>query len=110
MVVEDIVRYVDQVKPSPFNEYVQIGWIEELESLIDTEIFDGDGCIGGLSLNDELSIDKPHCRMYSLYIFMMIDLLMENYDAYRASREEFDRAYELYAKWHLRRRGRAARR
>ena len=48
------------------------------------------------------SVPMPYVRLYSYYLFAMIDFLTSDYDRYKISSEMFEKTIEAYAKWYMR--------
>lgn len=104
MTFKQIIDYVDLVRPNPFDDDTKLKWLSEAEGIVRSEVLcrSAKDIPQSVSLTGEPSAPMPYTRLYSYYLFSMIDFLMSDYDSYKISSEMFERAVEVYAKWHLR--------
>lgn len=104
MTFNQIIQYVDSVRPNPFTESVKLSWLCEAEALVRGEIMgQGADSIPESVLGTDIpSAHATYIRLYSYYVFSMIDFLMSEYDRYKMSSELFEKAFNDYAKWYMR--------
>ncbi len=104
MTFENIIDFVDTVRPNPFDEGTKLWWLCEAEGLVRTEI------LGELPESIPETVTKaqspsatgPYIRLYSYYLIAMIDLFMSDYESYKISSEIFEKTVEAFGKWYIR--------
>lgn len=105
MTFNQIINYADSVKPNPFDESTKLSWLCEAEGLVRSEIMrqSAENIPETVLATGTPSAHAPYARLYSYYLFSMIDFLMADYDSYKISSEMFEKALESYGKWYVRR-------
>lgn len=104
MTFKQIIDYVDLVHPNVFDNQTKLLWLCEAEGIVRSEIFcdDASEFPESVSLTDIPSAPMPYARLYTYYLFAMIDFLLSDYDRYKISSEMFESAVASYAKWYIR--------
>lgn len=104
MTFGQILNYVDGVRPNPFDSNTKLSWLGEADCLVRAEIHgeDTEGLSAPVSVTDIPAAPVPYLRLYSFYVFAMMDFLCSDYDRYKISSGMFEDAMELYAKHYLR--------
>lgn len=104
MTFKQIIDYVDTVRPNPYDDDTKLTWLCEAEGIVRSEVLSQgmEYIPQSLDGEDEPSAPMPYVRLYSYYIFSMMDFLTSDYDSYKISSEMFEKAIEIYAKWHIR--------
>lgn len=100
MTVKEIIEYTDKVRPNGFDLDTKLFWIDQVEGIIQSEIFriplesikrvKGEG--------DTLSVPHPYAQIYSLYIISMIELFLGDAAKYEVSAKAYNLALKSYAK------------
>ena len=104
MTYNQIINYVDLVYPNSFDQNTKLMWLCEADGLVRAEVH-GEPPASlpeKVTILDSPSVPVPHVRLYSYYLFAMIDFLLSDYDRYKISSEMFEKAMEIYAKWYIR--------
>ena len=104
MTFKQIIDYVDLVHPNAFDSDVKLLWLCEAEGIIKSEVLGADvsSFPEKVSLEDIPTVPMPYARLYSYYLFAMMDFLLADYDRYKISSEMFENAVASYAKWYIR--------
>ncbi len=105
MTFKQIIDYVDLVHPNAFDTGTKLRWLCEAEGIVKSEIFGARVSDFPESISEEESpsAPMPYARLYTYYLFAMMDFLTSDYDRYRISSEMFESAVTSYAKWYIRR-------
>ena len=104
MTFKQIIDYVDLVHPNAFDVDTKLRWLCEAEGIVISEIFGAkvSDFPKSLSAEQSVSVPMPYARLYSYYLFAMMDFLTSDYDRYRISSEMFESSVASYAKWYIR--------
>lgn len=104
MTYKQIIDYVDLVHPNSFDLNTKLLWLCEADGLIRAEVHGESPATlpETVTILNSPSVPSPHARLYSYYLFAMIDFLLSDYDRYKISSEMFERAFDVYAKWYVR--------
>ena len=100
--VGEVLETVDALVENSVPDSVKIGWINELELKVQSEIFRSSDVRMVKSEGDVLSVPRAFARAYSLYLKAMIELYRGDEKAYDVADKEFKSAYTDYAKYFLR--------
>ena len=105
--LNDVLSYVDEIRPNAFTDEHKLKWLNELEGTIqqlvlrrkpeETVLYQlpGDGVT-------ELLAPFPHDKVYWMYLCAMLDFANGEYSKYQNSMAMFNAAYGEYEKWHMR--------
>lgn len=100
-----VISVVDDIKPNAFNNEVKTAWINEVEGLVQTEVF-------LLSISsvttydyaeDEdtvLLVQSPHDKIYWTYLCAMIDFANGEYNKYTNTMQLFNTYFSEYMRWY----------
>ena len=106
MTKNEVLNFVQSVKPHEFEQAVMLRWLDELEKKIELEIHDKllqkEGFLCGAS--DKLSVPSPYDKIYWTYLVSMIELVQGTPQTYEFANGVFKEAYSEYVR-HLQRRG-----
>ncbi len=107
MTVRNLLRKVDDIKPNDFSVETKIGWLNEVEGMVQTEVlllateeiieYDAE-----TDLDNELLVRSPHNKLYEPYICARIDFANGEYGKYQNSMQMFNSFWEEYVCWFAR--------
>lgn len=104
MTMNQVIEYVDGVKPNAYGEDDKYRWINTLEGLIAREVH-GDNA-PSYNLPDDadvpLMVPSPYDELYSLYVMAMIDFHNREYNEYNNTILMFQERLEQYKVWYIR--------
>ena len=105
--VNDVITYVNDIKPNAFTEETLTEWLSECEGSIQTEILciaSGDVVTYNYADNKdtELIVKPPHDKLYGFYLLAMIDFAHGEYKKYENTMQLFNAALSEFAKWFVR--------
>ena len=105
--VNDVITYVNDIKPNAFTEETLTEWLSECEGSIQTEILciaSGDVVTYSYADNKdtELIVKPPHDKLYGFYLIAMIDFAHGEYKKYENTMQLFNAALSEFAKWFVR--------
>ena len=105
--VNDVITYVNDIKPNAFTEETLTEWLSECEGSIQTEILciaSGDVVTYSYADNKdtELIVKPPHDKLYGFYLLAMIDFAHGEYKKYENTMQLFNAALSEFAKWFVR--------
>ena len=105
--VNDVIKYVNDIKPNAFTEETLTEWLSECEGSIQTEILciaSGDVVTYSYADNKdtELIVKPPHDKLYGFYLLAMIDFAHGEYKKYENTMQLFNAALSEFAKWFVR--------
>ena len=105
--VNDVIKYVNDIKPNAFTDDTLTEWLSECEGSIQTEILciaSGDVITYSYADNKdtELIVKPPHDKLYGFYLLAMIDFAHGEYKKYENTMQLFNAALSEFAKWFVR--------
>ena len=105
--VNDVIKYVNDIKPNAFTDETLTEWLSECEGSIQTEILciaSGDVVTYSYADNKdtELIVKPPHDKLYGFYLLAMIDFAHGEYKKYENTMQLFNAALSEFAKWFVR--------
>ena len=107
MTVMESINMADELKPNAFTQNVKLGWLNDCEGLVQTEVFllEPDICIryGADDMNVKLLAVPPHDKLYWTYLSAMIDFGLGEYSKYQNTMELFNTYFGEYQRWYARR-------
>lgn len=104
MVLRDIIRMVDEIRPNAFSEPVKTAWVNEAEGLVQTDVF-------LLNIEEvtfykwpenaetELLVKPPHDKLYLSYLSAMICYANGEYNRYANEMQMFNAHFGEYMRW-----------
>lgn len=104
MTLKQVIDLADSLRPNDFSAEVKTQWINDLESMIQAEVFlfapDDTICYDYTTdSNCELLVDKPHDKIYYSYLQAMIAMGNGEYDRYENEMKLFNSFYTSFRKW-----------
>ena len=104
MTINQVIEYVDRVKPNAFTNEDKCRWINTLEGLISQAIHNEDAPEYTLPDDAEtpLLVDSPYDGIYHLYVSAMIDFYHREYDDYNNTILMYSSMLDEFKKWHIR--------
>ena len=106
MTKNEVLAFVQSVKPHDLEDTVMLRWLEELEKKIACELHSRYACDNryiGLS-GEQLSVPAPYDRLYWTYLVAMLEFVQGTPETYEFANGVFKEAYGEYARF-LQRRG-----
>lgn len=100
MKVNELFNFIDNVKPSGFDDDVKLVWLNELEAAIQTEVYLKTSFELYNNIADELKLLPPHDSIYRYYLQAMIDFHNGEYDRYNSTYEMFNAKWKEFEKWY----------
>lgn len=100
MTVDELFRYIDDIKPNAFDERAKLVWLNELEAMIQQEVFLIETPELYISISETLKLTEPHDSVYRYYMQAMVDFHNGEYDKYNATYEMFNAKWKNMEMWH----------
>lgn len=105
MTVSQVIERVDEVKPNAFSNYTKTIWLNEIEGMVQTEIFllnpvDVVQYEYGKDKDRELLVSPPHDKLYPAYLEARIDFANGEYSRYQNSVQLFNSFYGEFMRWY----------
>ena len=105
MTTNEVITYVDGVKPNVYTEEDKAGWIGRLDGMIAVEVHGVEQPFPRSYPEDgdtELLVPFPYDDMYGMYVSAMIDFHNREYTNYNNSVAIFTERLEQYKAWYIR--------
>lgn len=104
MTLKEIIDYVDLLRPNDYPPRTKTIWLNEVESMIQSEVLlfapaDIVSYEYPEDSNCELLIDKPYLKVYYSYLMAMIAMANGEYDRYENEIALFNSFYTSFCKW-----------
>mgnify|MGYP007101855187 CR=1 FL=1 len=104
MTLGEVIAFVDESKPNAFSEEVKTQWINEVEGMVQTEVFlFASGQVLRYDYADdkdaELLVAPPHDKLYRSYLAAMIDYANGEYSKYQNTMAMFNAQYGEFMRW-----------
>ena len=105
--LQGVLDIIDSIKPNAFSEEAKTAWINEIEGLVQTEVF-------LLAVEDvvqyqwpedsgaTLLAKPPHDKTYWVYLSAMVDFANGEYDKYQNTMQMFNQFFGEYMRWYAR--------
>ncbi len=100
MNINELFNFVDSVKPSAFDDETKMVWLNELEAMIQTEVYLKAEPELYKNDDEELHLMPPYDSVYRYYLQAMIDFHNGEYDKYNATYEMFNEKYGDFEVWY----------
>ena len=105
MTINQVIQAVDGMKPHSFSEDVLTMWINELEGMVQTDIFliahqDIVTYTYEKNKDSELLVKAPHSKIYVYYLCAMIDFANNDYDKYDNTMNLFNKFFADFMRWY----------
>ena len=102
-----MISRVDGMKPNAFSNEVKVGWVNELENMVQTEIFllapeEMVEYTWEKNAESELLVKTPYSKLYWIYLSAMIDFTHGEYKKYEKTMELFNTWLMEYQCWYAR--------
>lgn len=105
MTANKVIERVDALRPNPYSEEQKLGWINNLEEMVQRLVVQSDE-ISTLSypedMDKELIISAPFDNLYQMYLESMIDYYNREYGNYNNSVVMFETRFAEYKKAYIR--------
>lgn len=104
MKLREVIEYVDGIKPNAFSEEDKTRWINEVEGMVQTNVFllASEEIITYKFENDsetELLVRPPHDKIYAAYLVAMIDFANGEHNKYQNTYQMFNAHYSEFMRW-----------
>ena len=93
MNINELFNFVDSVKPNAFDDETKMVWLNELEAMIQMEVYLKAEPELYKNADEELHLMPPYDSVYRYYLQAMIDFHNGEYDKYNATYEMFNEKY-----------------
>ena len=105
--LQGVLELIDDIKPNAFSDEVKTAWVNEVEGLVQTEVF-------LLAVEDvvqyqwpadsgaTLLAKPPHDKIYWVYLSAMVDFGNGEYDKYQNTMQMFNQFFGEYMRWYAR--------
>ena len=105
--LQSVLEMIDSIKPNAFSDEAKTAWVNEVEGLVQTEVFllavedvvqyrwpENSGAI--------LLAKPPHDKIYWVYLSAMVDFANGEYDKYANTMQMFNQFFGEYMRWYAR--------
>ena len=105
--LQGVLELIDDIKPNAFSDEVKTAWVNEVEGLVQTEVF-------LLAVEDVVQYQwpadsgaallarPPHDKIYWVYLSAMVDFGNGEYDKYQNTMQMFNQFFGEYMRWYAR--------
>ena len=105
MTLSQVIAHVDEIKPNSFSNDTKTMWLNEVEGLVQTEIFlfNPVDVVQYEYLRDmdkELLVHPPHDKLYAPYLECRIDYANGEYEKYMNTMQMFNSFYGEFMRWY----------
>ena len=107
MTLAGVIAMVDDMKPNAFSNDTKTQWVNEVESMVQTEVllFASEQIITYTYAQDsteELLVQPPHDKLYWSYLVAMIDFANGEYNKYQNTMQVFNAHFGEFMRWFAR--------
>jgi hypothetical protein len=104
MTMNEVIEYVDRVKPNAYSNDDKYRWINTLEGLVSREVLCKDTPEYSLPEDADipLLVESPYDDIYHLYVSAMIDFYNREYNDYNNTILMFQERLDQYKVWQAR--------
>ena len=104
MTIDKCIRAVDEIKPNAFSEETKTEWLNEVEGMVQTEIF----LLNPVELirysypadkDVPMLVDPPHDKLYRSFLEAKIDYANGEYEKYANTMQVFNADYDEFLCW-----------
>lgn len=105
MKINQVIALADELKPNDFSPELKISWLNQVEGMVQTEVFLWDR-IDFVTysypedLERELLVSSPFDKIYAVYLSAMIDFAHGEYNKYQNTIELFNAYYDEFVRWY----------
>lgn len=107
MTVTQAIAMADELKPNAFSQSVKLGWLNDCEGLVQTEVLlmEPELCVryGAQDGDTALIAPPPHDKLYRAYLCAMTDFANGEYSKYQNTMQLFNTWFGEYQRWYARR-------
>lgn len=103
--IAEVIAQVDDIKPNLFTLATKIGWLNEVEGMVQTEVMliaPEDIVVYGRDTGAEveLLVRPPHDKIYRTYLSAMIDFANGEYNKYQNTMQLYNTHMDEYMRWY----------
>ena len=103
MKVSDIIEYVDNVKPNAFEVSDKLGWINELEKIIQVDVWDRtENITSHADTDEETLLGSVWDQVYYTYLEARIAHACGEFTEYANLMQTYNTAAGEYQRWYCR--------
>ena len=105
MTLSEVMTRVDEIKPNAFSNEVKTSWMNEVEGMVQTEVFLFNH-VDVVQYSYEEDKDKtllvapPHDKLYAPYLEARIDYANGEYNKYQNTMQLFNQFYGEFMRWY----------
>ncbi len=102
--MNEVIQYVDRVKPNAYSEEDKYKWLNTVEGMIVNEVMQDEGVDYNIPADADtpLLVDSPFSDIYELYVSAMIDFHNREYDHYNNTVLMFQERLDKFKAHYLR--------
>lgn len=105
MTLSEVMTRVDEIKPNAFSNEVKTSWMNEVEGMVQTEVFLFNPVdVVQYSYEEDkdktLLVDPPHDKLYAPYLEARIDYANGEYNKYQNTMQLFNQFYGEFMRWY----------
>lgn len=104
--MNEVIEYVDGVKPNVYSDEDKCGWISRIESMIAIEVHGEDApekLVFPRDADKQLRVPHPFDDMYGLYVMAMVDFHNKEFVNYNNTATMFAERLDAYKKYYIQR-------
>lgn len=104
MTMNEVIEYVDRVKPNVYADDDKYRWMNTLDGIVAREVHQEDMKAYTIpnDADKPLLVPHPYDDIYALYVSAMIDFHNREYEEYNNTVLLFKERYEQYKAWYIR--------
>ena len=103
MTIAEIIEYVDNVKPNAFEEEDKLGWLNELEKTIQTDVWDETSdIVTHESTDEDTLLGAQWDQVYYSYLEARIALACGEFNEYANLMQTYNSFAGEYQRWYCR--------
>ena len=103
--MNEVIQYLDTVKPNAFPDDIKYKWINTLEGMISLEVHQDEEPVQynlPADADTPLLVGAPYDDIYALYCASMVDFHNREYNNYNNSALMFRERLDAYKNWFIR--------
>ena len=99
MTVNELLEFIDMVKPNAFSDEDKLRWLNQFEGEIQAEMFLMKEPVLYKNGDDDLKLKAPWGMLYEFYMLAMIDFYNGEYDKYSVTGQMYNEKYNAFCEW-----------
>ena len=103
-ILGEVIALVDEIKPNAFDEAAKTMWLNEVEGMVQTEVFlfapaDVIQYRWPENRDTPMLVQPPHDKLYWAYLAAMIDFANGEYNKYQNTMQMFNASFGEFMRW-----------